>query len=100
MSNHMKISGHANAAVQVIAAAAANDRRCIHGQIDVKGEVAGLHGVCGVLVTIGLDGWRPEPLDWLNPEEIRAIQKSYCALEEHGRLLSSCFILRLLPERG
>jgi hypothetical protein len=30
----------ANAAIQVIAAAAANDRRRIHGQIDLKGEVA------------------------------------------------------------
>jgi malate dehydrogenase len=72
----------ANATVQVIAAAAANDRRRIHGQVDVKGEVAGLHGVCGVPVTIGLDGWRPEPLHWLNPEEIRAIQKSTQSTEE------------------
>jgi malate dehydrogenase len=72
----------ANAAVQVIAAALVNDRRRIHGQVDLKGEVAGLHGVCGVPVTIGMDGWRPEPLDWLTPEEIRAIQKSTHSIEE------------------
>jgi malate dehydrogenase len=72
----------ANAAVQVIAAALANDRRRIHGQVDLRGEVAGLHGVCGVPATIGMDGWRPEPLDWLTPEEIRAIHKSADSIEE------------------
>lgn len=51
----------------------ANDRLRIHGQVDLKGEVA---GVCGVPVTIGMDGWRPESLDWPTPDEIRAIQKS------------------------
>ena len=72
----------ANAAVQVIGAALANDRRRIHGQVDLKGEVAGLHGVCGVPVTIGMDGWRPESLYWLTADEIRAIQKSTQSIEE------------------
>jgi malate dehydrogenase len=72
----------ANAAVQVIGAALANDRRRIHGQVDLKGEVAGLHGVCGVPVTIGMDGRRPESLYWLTADEIRAIQKSTQSIEE------------------
>jgi malate dehydrogenase len=89
----------ANAAVQVIAAAGANDRRRIHGQVDLKGEVAGLHGVCGVPVTIGLDGWRPEPFDWLNPEEIRAIQKSTQSIEEFvSKTLIDAVRATLTPE--
>jgi malate dehydrogenase len=72
----------ANATVQVIAAVLANDRRRIHGQVDLRGEVAGLHGVCGVPLTIGTDGWRPESLDWLDANEISAIQKSTRSIEE------------------
>jgi malate dehydrogenase len=79
----------ANAAVQVIAAALANDRRRIHGQIDLDGEVAGLRGVCGVPLTIAMDGWRPEALDWLTADEIRAIRKSTQSI---GEFISSTLL--------
>jgi malate dehydrogenase len=81
-SLHSTPNATANATVQVIAAALANDRRRIHGQVDLKGETAGVHGVCGVPVTVGVDGWRPEPLDWLTAEEIGAIRKSARSIEE------------------
>lgn len=75
-------SATANATVQVIAAALANDRRRIHGQVDLRGETAGLYGVCGVPVTIATDGWRAESLDWLDPGEMSAIRKSTLSIEE------------------
>jgi malate dehydrogenase len=72
----------ANATLQCVAAAVANDRRRIHGQVDVRGEGLGLNGVCGIPLTIGKNGWRPEPLDWLEPDEISAVRKSTESIEQ------------------
>jgi malate dehydrogenase len=40
----------ANATLGLLAAALANDHRSIHGQVDLRGEVLGLYGVCGVRI--------------------------------------------------
>lgn len=72
----------ANATVQLLRAALTNDRRRIHGQIDLDGEVAGLFGVCGMPLTITTDGWRAESLDWLLPEETEALRKAAAAIKE------------------
>jgi len=71
----------ANAILQCVAAALANDRRRIHGQVDLRGEVLGLNGVCGIPLTIGKNGWNPEPLDWLESDEISAVKKSTQLIE-------------------
>jgi hypothetical protein len=60
----------------------ANDCRRIHGQVDLRGEVLGLNGVCGIPLTIGNNGWHPEPVDWLEPDEISAVKKSTESIEE------------------
>ncbi|HYZ85597.1 MAG TPA: hypothetical protein VE621_14395 [Bryobacteraceae bacterium] len=72
----------ANAVLQCVAAALANDGRRIHGQVDLRGEVLGLNGVCGIPLTIGTNGWQAEPLDWLESDEISAVKKSTQSIEE------------------
>lgn len=72
----------ANATLECLAAALAHDDRRIHGQVDLRGEVLGLYGVCGVPLTIGKNGWHAEPLDWLESEEINAVKKSTESIEE------------------
>jgi malate dehydrogenase len=72
----------ANATLQCLAAALADDHRRIHGQVDLRGEVLGVYGVCGIPLTIGKTGWHAESLDWLDPEEVRAMKKSAESVEE------------------
>ncbi len=73
---HSTPNATANATLQVVAAALANDRRRIHGQVDLRDEALELNGVCGIPVSIGKNGWNAEPLDWLQPDEITAVQQS------------------------
>ena len=70
---HSTPNATANATLQCIAAVLAGDRRRIHGQIFLKDEIPGLNGVCGVPLTISKAGWHPEPLDWLNAEEVATL---------------------------
>jgi malate dehydrogenase len=81
-SLHSTPNATANATLDVLAAALANDHRRIHGQVDLRGEVLGLYGVCGVPLTIGKNGWQAEQLDWLESEEISAVKKSTESIEE------------------
>jgi malate dehydrogenase len=78
---HSTPNATANATLQVVAAALANDRRRIHGQVDLRDEVLELNGVCGIPVSIGKNGWNAEPLDWLQPDEITAVQQSTQSIE-------------------
>jgi malate dehydrogenase len=71
----------ANATLQCITAALANDHRRVHGQVDLRGEVLGLSGVCGIPLSIGKSGWRAESLDWLQPDDIRAVKRSVESIE-------------------
>ena len=72
----------ANAALQCIAAALTNDGRRLHGQVDLRGEVLGLHGVCGIPLTIRGNEWQAEELDWLDSDEIRALKDSTHSIQE------------------
>jgi malate dehydrogenase len=85
ITNHSLLStpnATANATLQLLAAALANDHRRVHGQVDLRGEVLGLYGVCGIPLTVGKNGWQAEPLDWLDPDEIRAVKKSAESIED------------------
>jgi len=79
---HSTPNATANATLHCIAAALANDRRRIHGQVLLKNEVLGLNGVCGIPLTLGRDGWHAEPLDWLDSDEINAIVTSAQTINE------------------
>jgi len=65
-----------NATLHCIAAALANDRRRIHCQVLLQGEVLGLYGTCGVPVTLDRNGWRAEALDWLSVSEKQLVANS------------------------
>ena len=79
---HSTPNATANATLHCIAAALANDRRRIHGQVLLKGEVLDLNGICGLPLTLGRDGWHAEPLEWLDPDEINAIVMSSQRINE------------------
>jgi malate dehydrogenase len=79
---HSTPNATANATLQCLAAALAVDRRRIHGQVVLREEALGLWGVCGIPLTIGANGWRAEPLDWLEPDEVRAVKKSTESIEQ------------------
>jgi malate dehydrogenase len=81
-SLHSTPSATANATLQCLSAALASDHRRIHGQVDLRGEVLGLYGVCGIPLSIGKNRWHAEPLDWLESEEIDAVKKSTESIEE------------------
>jgi malate dehydrogenase len=85
-SVHSTPNATANATLQCIAAALANDRRRVHGQVFLKNEVLGLNGICGIPLTLGTNGWRAEPLDWLQPDEGGAVLR--CA-ESIDRFISA-----------
>jgi malate dehydrogenase len=68
-SMHSTPNATSNAVLQCIAAALADDRRRIHGQVRLQGEVLDIYGACGVPVTLARDGWSVESLDWLSPLE-------------------------------
>jgi malate dehydrogenase len=59
----------ANATLQLIAAVIAVDRRRMHGQVTLAGEVLGIGGVCGMPVTLGREGW---PIGRKLPQGLRA----------------------------
>jgi malate dehydrogenase len=68
-SMHSTPNATSNAVLQCIAAALAGDRRRVHGQVQLEGEFLGLHGTCGVPVTLSRDGWQADCLDGLTPLE-------------------------------
>jgi malate dehydrogenase len=78
---HSTPQATANATLKCITAALANDRRRIHGQVDLRGEALGLTGVCGIPISIGKSGWTAEPLDWLQPLDIKALERSVKLIE-------------------
>ncbi len=71
-----------NATLHCLAATLANDRRRVHGQVMLQGEVLDLYGTCGVPITLGRDGWRPESLDWLSLEEKQLVINSVGSIGE------------------
>jgi malate dehydrogenase len=86
---HSTPQATANATLQCITAALANDRRRIHGQVDLRGESLGLNGVCGIPLSIGKSGWTAEPLDCLQPDDIRALKRS---VESIGAFISETLV--------
>ncbi len=71
-----------NATMQCIVAALASDRRRVHGQVLLQGEVLDLHGVCGVPITLCRDGWRAEPLNWLTVPEKQLVTNSVASIND------------------
>jgi len=79
---HSTPNATANATLQVFAAALADDRRRIHGQVMIEGEVLDLNGVCGMPLTLSRDGWQHENLNGLNTAEKEALVQSLNSINE------------------
>lgn len=99
-SMHSTPNATANATLQCIAAVLANDRRRIHGQVLLKGEVLDWHGVCGIPLTIGTKGWHAEPLDWLTPDEIAAARKSAQSIDQFVSAILTDAVRATIPSEA
>lgn len=98
-SMHSTPNATANASLQCIAAALADERRQIHGQVVLKEEVLGLNGICGIPLTLGHDGWHAEPLDWLDLDEMAAVARSVESIDEFvSGILSEAVKAAMPPE--
>lgn len=98
-SMHSTPNATANATLQCLAAVLANDRRRIHGQVLLKGDVPGLNGVCGVPLTAGPNGWHAEPLDWLDASEMDRLQQCAESIDRFvSTILSEAVRATLPPE--
>jgi malate dehydrogenase len=75
-SIHSTPNATANATVQLIAAVLAADGRAVHGQVQLRREVFGIEGVCGVPIVIDRDGWKPKDVDYLSRASRGAIVES------------------------
>jgi malate dehydrogenase len=90
-SMHSTPNATSNAVLQCIAAAMAGDRRRVHGQVMLRGEVLDIYGTCGVPVTLSRDGWYAENLDWLTPLEKELLVNSADSIRD--------FIVTVLDSR-
>jgi malate dehydrogenase len=72
----------ANATLQVIAAALADDHRRIHGQVMLEGECFGIYGAFGIPISLDQRGWIQRPIEILaiSPLEKAMIEDSARAI--------------------
>jgi malate dehydrogenase len=79
---HSTPNATANATLQCLAAALADDRRRVHGQAMLSGEVLDLNGVCGIPITLSRKGWRHEAPAGLTAAEIDMVRQSVNSINE------------------
>jgi malate dehydrogenase len=73
---HSTPNATANATLQCLSAALADDGRRVHCQVLLEGEVLDIHGVCGVPVALNRSGWRRQSADSLTTPEKESILQS------------------------
>jgi malate dehydrogenase len=81
---HSTPNATANATLQMIAAALADDHRRIHGQVVLQGEYLGIHGVFGIPIALDRRGWTQRPMDVLS---ISPLEKAM--IEDSARSIQS-----------
>ncbi|MBV8629733.1 MAG: lactate dehydrogenase, partial [Silvibacterium sp.] len=81
---HSTPNATANATLQCVAAALADDRRRIHGQALLEGEVLDLHAVCGIPITLSRSGWRPEKPESIASAEKQALLTAAASINEYA----------------
>lgn len=86
---HSTPNATANATLQCLVAALADDRRRVHSQVLLEGEVLDLHGVCGIPVTLSRKGWRQDAIDGLTPAEREMLRQSVNSINEFAASLLS-----------
>jgi malate dehydrogenase len=86
---HSTPNATANATLQCLVAALTGDRRRVHGQVLLDGEVLGLRGVCGIPITLSRNGWKPDAVDSLTPAEREMLRQSVDSINEFALSLLS-----------
>jgi malate dehydrogenase len=86
-SLHSTPNATANATLQCIDAALANDARSMHGQVVLEGEILGLHGVCGVRLAVGRDGWQCKSANYLHPSENEMIVRAVDSIRNFNSMV-------------
>lgn len=71
-----------NAVLQCIAAVLAGDRRRVHGQVQLEGDLLSLYGTCGVPVTLSREGWQADSLDRLTSLEEHLLLDSAVSIHD------------------
>jgi malate dehydrogenase len=97
---HSTPNATANATLQCLAAVLMDDRRRIHGQVVLREEAFDLRGICGIPLTIGPKGWRADPLDWLEPDEVSAVKQSMESIEQFISEILIEAVRATLPEEA
>jgi malate dehydrogenase len=73
---HSTPNATANATLQVIAAALADDHRRIHAQVMLEKEVFGLSGAFGIPIALDRRGWTLQPVNDVSALEATMIGDS------------------------
>jgi malate dehydrogenase len=79
---HSTPNATAAATLKCLAAALADDRRRVHGQVLLAGEVLDLNGVCGIPLTLSRTGWRDESLNGLSAAESESLVQAVNSINE------------------
>ena len=99
-SMHSTPNATANATLECLAAALANDRRRIHGQVLLKNDLLGIDGVCGVPLTLSTSAWHAETLDWLNPDEVAAVRQCVQSIDAFVSDIMSDAVRAAMPSES
>src|SRR5262249_40766198 len=73
----------ANATLRLLTAALSNDMQPLYGQVLLSGEILGIHGVCGIPVQLGQQGWRAGQVTSLTTQERSRLKHAAIAIGEY-----------------
>ena len=80
---HSTPNATANATLRFLTALFSKKEQQLHGQVLLMGDFAGIHGVCGVPVTVDSDGWQVRQVDSLTDEERSSISQAVSSIEKY-----------------
>jgi malate dehydrogenase len=80
---HSTPNATANATLRFLTALLSKSPQQLHGQVLLTGDFNGIHGVCGVPVSVNSDGWRVRQLKSLTDEERSNISRAVSSIERY-----------------
>jgi malate dehydrogenase len=80
---HSTPNATANATLRFLTGMLSKNQQQLHGQVLLAGDFCGIHGVCGVPVTVDSDGWKIRELESLTGEEKSKIRQAAVSIERY-----------------
>ena len=80
---HSTPNATANATLSFLTALVSKEPRQLHGQVLLAGDFDGIHGVCGVPVSVNSDGWRVRQLESLTDDERSNVSHAVSSIERY-----------------